>query len=578
MRLFRVLCLALIFISTTVVAQVDYKQQYATAKAFYREGQYNLAMEAFKPVIAYDKSNPFPEYASFYYALSAYKQGYRSVAKDMFTQIKSLYPTWEQLDEVNVWLAKIHVDNRDYFQALRTLQSVKNNKLQKTVAQVKEAIAATVSDLETLRMMHEEYSDDVVIATRLARILAVKSATEEDRNQLESLITKFKLKRTEFVPEAPKTIYKDRYAVSVLFPFVVNTLDPTPTRKRNQFVLDLFEGMELAVDTLAKLGIQIDLRAYDTERSPQKINSLLALEEIRNTDLIIGPLFPEENNVVQEFSKTFKINSFNPVTNNFDLVRENPFGFLFQPSNETIGEKAAEFLAADSANKNCMVFFGESKRDSALAVGFLNKALQANMRLINIERITKDSYKRILDILQTPTEFDEFKYPKQFTLPKDSVDCIFVGSDDPLIYAKVISAAETRGDSIQIVGSENWLDQTSINYDKYQSLGVVFAAPNFSSQNDVWYQAFQQKFIATHGRSSSGTQAYTNYAKLGYEFMLFVGHALKNHGVYFQDGLSENPMTGFLTEGFSYEGGARSNQRVPFIQFKKGELVVIDNR
>jgi tetratricopeptide (TPR) repeat protein len=75
-------------------AQVDYKQQYLMSKKLFTDGKYNLAMEGFKKLVPYDQNNPFSEYASFYYAVSAYHQGFFAVSKDMFNQIKSLYPTW----------------------------------------------------------------------------------------------------------------------------------------------------------------------------------------------------------------------------------------------------------------------------------------------------------------------------------------------------------------------------------------------------------------------------------------------------------------------------------------------------
>src|SRR3954468_1877118 len=100
---------------STVYGQVDFKQQYLNGKSFFKEGKYNLAMETFKKVIPYDQNNPYSEYASFYYAASAYNQGYASVAKDQFNQIKNLYPKWDKMEEVNFWLAKILFDNKDYF-------------------------------------------------------------------------------------------------------------------------------------------------------------------------------------------------------------------------------------------------------------------------------------------------------------------------------------------------------------------------------------------------------------------------------------------------------------------------------
>lgn len=579
-RICKILLFALILncqfsIVNTLTAQIDYKQQYLIAKKLFTDGKYNLAMEGFKKLIPYDQNNPFSEYASFYYAVSAYHQGFFAVSKDMFNQIKSLYPNWDQSDEVNIWLAQIHFDNKDYFQGLRTLGGIKSNRTQKEVNYLKKNAIASIQDVETLKMMSENYPEDAIVGEKLARELSKNLLRLEDQELLEKLIDKFKLKKSDFIDETPSTVHKDVYSVSVLFPFVVNTLKPNTSRKPNQFVLDLYEGMELAVDTLAKQGIKISLRAYDTERSVEKLKKILETNELKNTDLIVGPLFQEENRIAQEFSSVNQINLFNPISNNSDVIDDNFYGFLFQPSFETLGDHAAQFLTTDKKNKKCMVFYGETKRDSVLAASFLKRAIENGLKIVRTERVSKEGSRKIIDILATPTEFDEFKYPIQFTLPKDSIDCIYVASDDPLIYTKVISSVETRADSVTIVGSENWLDQSAVDYEKYQALDIVLTGPNFTSTDNRWYQAFQRKFSKTHGRTSS-TSAYSNYAKLGYDFMLFVGNAMKKHGVYFQEALKkEKWVPGFLTEGYDYQNG-RDNQLVPFIEFEGGKLVVVE--
>lgn len=554
-------------------AQTDFKQQYSFSKKLYADGKYNLAMESFKKLIPYDQANPYSEYASFYYSLCAYQQGYASVAKDMLNQIKTLYPTWDKLDEVNIWLAKIYFDNKDYFQGLRMLQSV-NAKAQKEVIPMKKKAIESVQDIETLKMMLENYPEDEVIGEALARALSKNLVSVEDQEFLKRLIDVFKLKKSDFINETPKTVYKDVYSVSVLFPFVVNTLEPTTSRKRNQFVLDLYEGLKLANDTLARLGIKISLRAYDTERNPEKTKKILESIELKNTDLIIGPLYQEESNLVKEFSSVNQINAFNPISSNAELIEGNFYGFLYQPSYETLGTNAAQFLIDRKSKQKCMVFYGESKRDSTLAASFVKRASESGIRILKVERVSKEGSKKIMDILATPTEFDEFKYPTQFTLPKDSLDCIFVASDDPLIYTKVVSSVETRADSVLIVGSENWLDQTAVDYEKYQALNVVFAAPNYTAVDNPWYKAFQQKFIRTHGRISSSSP-YTNYVKVGYDFMLFVGNALKKHGVYFQEGLKEEKnLQGYMGQGIDFRNG-HDNGCVPFVTFDKGILSVL---
>src|SRR6185369_3524374 len=117
-----------------------------------------------------------------------------------------------------------------------------------------------------------------------------------------------------------------------------------------------------------------------------------------------------------------------------------------------------------------------------------------------------------------------------------------------------------------------WLDQTAVDLEKFQNLSVVLASPNFVDQNKPLAKTFVRKYIKTHGRAPS------NYAVLGYAYMLFVGNELKKNGVYFQDALAkEGIIPGNLTEGYNYQQG-HSNELVPFVRFEDGEMKVLERR
>jgi hypothetical protein len=123
-----------------------------------------------------------------------------------------------------------------------------------------------------------------------------------------------------------------------------------------------------------------------------------------------------------------------------------------------------------------------------------------------------------------------------------------------------------------VVGSENWIDDNAIEYDKYQSLGLVMAAPNYWKRSTANAKVFERKFMLKHGRIAS------NMARLGYELMLFAGQQLKTNGVYFQDGLANSGvLPGYVGEGFDYRFG-RDNQVVPFAVFKQGEYILMEKR
>ncbi|HEY0654645.1 MAG TPA: hypothetical protein VGD65_16025 [Chryseosolibacter sp.] len=564
-------CILVVF-SLVANAQIDYSRQYSNAKALYRDGKYALAMETFKPLTVYDKNNQYSAYASFYYALAAYHQRFNAVAKDMLTQLKTLHPQWDKMSEVNFWLGKILFENKDYFQAMKTLALISDKNFEKDVEALKTVHVASIADAETLRMLHEEYPKDAVVARQLANTLAKNVTDEETKKELEQLISKFKLPRGEFIPEAPKSFFKEKYAVAMMLPFMVSTLEPTPGRKRTQIVLDFYEGAKLAADTLQKQGINISLRAYDTERSVDKLKKYFETEELKRTDLIIGPLFPEESKVAQEFSMANKINMIHPVSNSTDFIGMNPYAFLFQPSAETLGRKSADYLADHLRKKDCMVFLGPTKKDSTLAASFIAQAQAKGIRILASHEINPKETFKVNQILTTATEFDEFKYPIEFTLKKDSLHSIFVASDDPLIYTKVVGAKETRADSSILIGSENWLDDNVVEFDKYQTLAIVLTSPNYKKASDKDVKAFERKYLLTHGKQAS------NMARLGFELLMFAGHQLKQHGVYFQEGLQKaGVIPGYMGEGFDYRFG-RDNQLVPFTTFKMGEQTLLEKR
>lgn len=560
------------FLQGSLFAQVDFTKQYFNAKTLFREGKYNLAMESFKPLIPYDRSNPFAEYASFYYALSAYNLGYKALSKSTLTQTETMYPTWDKADEVKLWIGKINLEDKDYFQGLKVLSAIRDKKFAEVVESIKKKSISEITDVETLNMMREEYPTDRIVAEALATHLSQTLTNAEDKKALEALIQEFNFNRADFIPEAPKTFFKDAYSLSVLLPFMVNTLDPSPTLKRNQSVLDLYEGMKLAVDTLSKKGIKVGLRAYDTERSVEKIKKVLATDELKNTDLIVGPFFQEESKSIAEFSLEHKINTINPVHNNNELIGINPYAFLFQPTLETLGRKSGEFLARYATRKSCLVIYGTSSRDSVLAANFIQAAKEKGLRIVGSRKLSREASPSVLSMLAKPTEFDDYHNPKEFTLKKDSIGSIFVASDEALIYAKVISSIETRGDQIIVMGSKTWLDQNAVPLEKFQNLPVVFFAPNFAEGQKPAMKAFKRKYLKTHGRAPS------DYAEIGYELMLFLGYQLKQHGVYFQEGMSKSGVIpGYISEGFDYQFG-RTNERVTFIRFDQGVLTVVENK
>jgi hypothetical protein len=104
----------------------------------------------------------------------------------------------------------------------------------------------------------------------------------------------------------------------------------------------------------------------------------------------------------------------------------------------------------------------------------------------------------------------------------------------------VISSVETRGDSVVLVGSEVWLDNPSVELTKYERLHIMLAAPNYTPLTLPSFVEFRKRYIKTHG---SFPPEYMNYSKLGYDFMYFLGQAMKKYGSFPGDIKSHRPAT-----------------------------------
>ena len=101
-------------------------------------------------------------------------------------------------------------------------------------------------------------------------------------------------------------IYKDTIQenpslkLAMMLPFRAieyDTIEAKDIFKNNRLVnitTDIYLGASMAVDSLIKLGIDVELSVFDTGRKDTKLDSILAATDFSSTDVIIGPLYSEE--------------------------------------------------------------------------------------------------------------------------------------------------------------------------------------------------------------------------------------------------------------------------------------------
>ena len=591
-------------VSAKSQSQNTAEQNYLQGKEMYESGRYDFAMEILKPLTLPSNESTYSAYAAYYYSLSAVAKGYSFLAEEMLLQTISRYPDWDHQDMVRYWLVKVYFDERNYDSALSVINDIADPKIKYQSDEVIKTELSQVDDVDLLTDLYYQHPNIDGLAVVLADKISEQPLMLQNRELLREIIEKFNLKKEkyDFIEEF-ESIKKSSYNVAVLLPFMIEDIVPNSLRRSNQFVLDIYEGIKIGLGNLRSRGIDITVFAYDTKRDSITTQRLIDSGELDGMDLLIGPLYPETVKLISDFSLKQRINMFNPLSSNSDLIVNNPFCFLFKPTYEHMASAVSEYVKKVETNKNAMIFYEDDPRDSLIAFTYKASIEEDSFNVVLVQKITgldtisvyntltqkvrfgdlvsdeEDSLKMIeryglqdyLNRLSRSNNYDEQKKIhtlEVFVIAPDSIGHIFVATNKELIAASTISGMETRGDSITIFGNEDWLDYKSLSLNQMESLDIKFIAPGYIANSKPKLLDAYQKILYSLNKTPN------KYHYLGFELINFLGEMLYEHGVYFQVGLYDQGIyPGLLYQGFDYTN-SNDNQLIPIIEFRDAQFFI----
>jgi len=540
----------------------EIQDEYLIGKQLLKAEKYKPAMAVFDFLIRDVENNPFVPYAHYFYALSAFKLHKYDTAGQKLTQLIKKYPRWNKIGEAYYLLANVFLETKQYEKATKFINKsgillkagsrdpAFNNipDLLEDINSMKWFYLDQVDSLHFLKFLQAKYMNDRILARVLANKLSRSIVHGDDKMLLEYLIQEYDFDRQDFNLWEPGTgVHKKSYNVAVMFPFKLPNLDHDKPHPNNQFVYDLFEGIRLAVNSLAKSGININIFAYDTEKDINKLMEILNLDELKVMDLIIGPLYRSTSQAAMNFAQQYQINIINPLSYNPVLIENNPYAFLFEPSSETQARVAADYASDNFLSDTAVIIYGSTNKDSIMAYTY-KAVLEQDSVVINVfEKVNNKSAMKIREIIGN--------------INHNNVGHIFVASADQTIAASVMSALEISNTQITLFTLSDWLDHEVISYDQLKLRNTHFIYPDYVELHDDKTKTFIYKYLNKNNRYPS------KYAFKGYELMLNFGKLLYDYGNYFQDSLYTAGYTkGALLPGFDYSW-VNDNQYVPILKF-----------
>lgn len=304
----------------------------------------------------------------------------------------------------------------------------------------------------------------------------------------------------------------------------INESEKISSRAHN--FLDFYQGFLLAIDSLKRDGLSLNLSVYNTSRNVDESKKLLTEKGVKESDLIVGPVYPELLEPFANFSRENRINIISPLSHNDALLKGNPFYFQVNPSLFVQFDEFASKVDFCS-DKNLMVVCEDDS--SKLEINNNYKSLIAN-RIKQCENSESIHFKEIKYKPGGVTAEIKAKINQSMNEVKENV--IIIPSENEAFVSDFLShlfALTTYYNyKVKVYGFPKWQKFRNVPIDYFYRLNIHLFTPYYVdySQKDV------KRFVDDyrHYYRSEASQ----YSFQGYDIGLYFLKALKKYGVDFK--------------------------------------------
>ena len=333
--------------------------------------------------------------------------------------------------------------------------------------------------------------------------------------------------------------------------------------------LEFFQGSLLALDSMRKTGMRLDVRYYDTRKSISRMKEILDEPGMDKMDLIIGPFFPYNLEMVSAFSRRHRIPLVTPFNNKIEYLMDNPYLFQVNPSLDRTYIDVAKLVA--------------SKHDYNIVYVREADSLDREKNVLLQELIFDgfDDYRPV-----DPVVFKELVLTLEHTdeivmsLSKDRKNLVVVPSGNEALAARVVNTLyfKLNDYDIEIIGSPQWTEFSSIDSRYYHGLGLIFYSSFWMDFLDPKVDSFLKRYRDHfYAEPRSMTRQGINYGLEGYDITFYFVNALREFGPRFILSLDQyNPPLVLDPYHFTRvsSSGGYENSKITFYQFRTDMSIV----
>ena len=348
---------------------------------------------------------------------------------------------------------------------------------------------------------------------------------------------------------------------AVILPFLDGV-----SKSESSRMVEYYEGLLMAVDSLKRTGTSIDLYTYNSGPESASLNSILGKSEMKDMDIIFGPLYQQHIKPLAEFAKKQDTRLVIPFTSKDNTVFQNPAVYQINTPQSYLYSEVYDHFVRQFPNAN--VIFIEASQGTKDKAEFI-KGLKDELRNRSIpmkslkEDVTVESLKTVL---RTDRE--------NIFIPTSGSNLTLI-KILPQLTLLVREQPESR---IHLFGYPEWQTYTKDHLEAFFELDTYFYSSFYTNNLLPAAINFTKNYRRWYGKEMD--ERYPKFGMLGFDTGYFFLKGLARYGSSFEknmQGLDLVPIqTGFKFQRVNNWGGF-INKKVFFVHFTKNfELVELD--
>jgi len=164
---------------------------------------------------------------------------------------------------------------------------------------------------------------------------------------------------------------------------IAKTKDAIKRSNAIEYSLGLYSGALVAIDSIAKLGVSVDVYTFDTQLNKERVRSILSREDLATVSAIVGPLQQDVLKEVATQASRYQVPIIAPLAAESDL--ELPNVFFSVPTDQVLRKRMLDYVETSKTDQNIIVI-SDSKNDSTRALIMERFPLAKSIRVVEEEK------------------------------------------------------------------------------------------------------------------------------------------------------------------------------------------------